>query len=855
MSSRTYRAGDVSAASAVRGIAWITIPAVALATVPGLVSVGATRLEATAVLQAMAFVIATLLLAAALLRRREVDADRQAARWMGSTEALQRMLGPASVPAAKGVRAPMRLFARHPPVRDRVAALRDLLGATDSGLPYALAVGAIAAMAIATCYYIAFSFDQSQAGFLPSRVAAAAGGIMIGVGLVPAFLRRAESARRDETDGRWWQPIAGVAAGLLLGSIAAPGTQFGFAFRLLLGDGSRGLVIAALIVLVGTGMAALAAGLAVLAVSRYPDRRPALVTAGVTAVICCSTAVVLLPVPAFSFGPVERVYLTLNLPEDPWRWLALLYPTAVLILAWPGGARPAGRALVAPVCAAVAAMAIFIPLSHVPAHASPATVSRLAQEQLWIGTLTGLAVLAVLAIARGVPGLGRASLSAWLATLLVELERVMYVATTGGWHEFRLLPQEAIWPSVWLFYLAGPIACLAVLPARAQLATGPRWAVPAAATTGAAAVAISVFASGIPALLVPVASTRPAPAPAASAGSAEPVVGPASGLRAGRELTRAAALAIVADASRSLPSGWAANPVAGPGPAEQVSVRPESCLPFAGQRYLSSLPAAATRAEGAYHVTTTGLLVGTETLTVQVEAFTRAISGSVLQSARAELGQCHRYTLVTPGGTFLYTARSVQVPALARYTWRADVTIAIGSKRASLVTIMLIIGHNLVYITQQTNVLGVSPPPDNAAISSVLNAVVSGLQNPEVSAPAASASPAAPLPDVAGTWTGTYTCRQGVTGLKLVISSPRPGSLTATFSFYPVAANPGAAAGSFAMTGTQSGSAISLRPEHWINQPAGYIMSGLSGTLAARSVPVLSGQLTVPGCSTFSVLK
>jgi hypothetical protein len=168
---------------------------------------------------------------------------------------------------------------------------------------------------------------------------------------------------------------------------------------------------------------------------------------------------------------------------------------------------------------------------------------------------------------------------------------------------------------------------------------------------------------------------------------------------------------------------------------------------------------------------------------------------------------------------------------------------------------MVIAGHNLIYITQQTNVLGATPPPDNAAIDAVLTAVVNRLQSPEVLAPSASASPAVPLPDVAGTWTGTYTCRQGVTGLRLVIGSPRPGSLTATFSFYPVAANPGVAAGSFVMTGTQSGSAISLQPRHWINHPAGYVMSGLSGRLAASSVPVLSGRLIVAGCSTFSVLR
>jgi Zn-dependent protease with chaperone function len=857
------RAGDVRAASAVRGIAWITIPAVALASIPGLIAGGSTSIEGTELVQALAFVLATLLLAAAVLRRREVDADRQAARWMGSPEALRSMLDSAGMPPAAGprelIRAPLRLLSRHPPVRARVAALRDLVGAADGGFPYAVAVGAIAAMAINTSYYIAVNFDESLSGFLPSRVAAGIGGILLGAGLMPALMRRASLARESGIPAAWRQPTAGVAVGLLLGSITPPGTAFGFTLSLLLGEGARGIVMTLLLVLAGAGMTMLAAGLASLAADRFPDHQPAWITTAVTAVMCCCTAVALLPLPALVLGSAERFYLTMSLPEDPWRWLALLYPAAVIALTRPVRLRAVLSSVVTPACAAIAAAVIFFPLSQPPPNASAADIARLGQEQWWIGALTGVAVLIVLAVAGGVPRLARAVVSAWLATVLVALERVIDAAITGGWHEFRLLPLLLVQPSVWLFYLAGPAACLALLRIRPAGVPAARWAIPAVATAGAAAVALSVFGSGIPALLVPVAPAPPSPAaPVAGSGSAQPVVG-GSGLvlsaQAGRELTPATAAAIVADAGRVLPAGWASNqPVAGS--AARVTVRPTTCLPLLGQHYLSVLPAPVTQARGAYHIVP-GFIVGSETLSVQVETFATTIPAALLSSARADLSRCHQYTVTTASGTDRYTAQGAPVPGFGRYAWRANSTIAFRSGRSSLVTLMVSIGSNLVFITQQTVVIGTMPPPDNSAISAVLAAVADGLQSPGAKIPATPASPTAPavaLPVVAGTWTGTYTCRQGVTGLQLVITGTGAGSLTATFSFYPVAGNPGVATGSFAMSGTQSGSAISLRPDHWINRPAGYIMSGLSARLAA-SEPILSGRLTVPGCTTLSLLR
>jgi len=109
---------------------------------------------------------------------------------------------------------------------------------------------------------------------------------------------------------------------------------------------------------------------------------------------------------------------------------------------------------------------------------------------------------------------------------------------------------------------------------------------------------------------------------------------------------------------------------------------------------------------------------------------------------------------------------------------------------------------------------------------------------------------------LAGLFTGTYRCNQGVTALRLVIldNPAMPGRITAVFSFAASATNPGQPAGSYAMEGTFEGNAVQLNGRRWLEHPAGYVMVGLSGTYAAES-QTLSGRVSGTGCSTFSLSK
>src|SRR4029077_15473575 len=123
-------------------------------------------------------------------------------------------------------------------------------------------------------------------------------------------------------------------------------------------------------------------------------------------------------------------------------------------------------------------------------------------------------------------------------------------------------------------------------------------------------------------------------------------------------------------------------------------------------------------------------------------------------------------------------------------------------------------------------------------------------------------SPAAPITTndeaatLAGTWTGTYTCAQGLTGLRLDIRAGSNNQLKATFNFYAVSSNPSVPTGSFAMTGSYTPQGFVFSPDYWFNEPPSYEMVGLTGGFSSGSRNVLQGQITdVSGCTTFSVQK
>jgi hypothetical protein len=115
----------------------------------------------------------------------------------------------------------------------------------------------------------------------------------------------------------------------------------------------------------------------------------------------------------------------------------------------------------------------------------------------------------------------------------------------------------------------------------------------------------------------------------------------------------------------------------------------------------------------------------------------------------------------------------------------------------------------------------------------------------------ASSGGGSPMASLVGTWQGTYTCAQGLTGVQLVVGTEKSGAAPVQLSFYPVPSNPSVPEGSGTYRGTLSGATVSLTPVAWKVRPAGYSFDDMVGALPAAGSDTFSG--TVVGCETFAV--
>jgi Zn-dependent protease with chaperone function len=751
------RGRDVSWVSSVRWIAWLAVPVVVIPCVLNL-RAGTTTWQYSAelILQAAAFAAITVLIAAGLLRYREIEADRVAVAWQGSPEPLRDVLEsgrpetgrpetgrPTSGGRLRGVvRAGLRPLARHPPLPARITALRDPLGSHAGGLgmggfSYALAVGVVATVAMNTSFFIANHLDLIDSGWLPQRVLAVTGSVLLGFGLAPLLLRTAVRTGRHDAAARWWPPVVGTAAGILLGSLAGPGGVYGGISVAEPGGDLPLLAAAALLTAcAGAGIVTLAASLARRALAGYPPSRVPGAAAGVAlaVIISCYGAAALWPIESITEDwttGVGPAWLTYVLPADLWRWLALAYPVGLLLLMLrtrvpPGPGRTAIRdataSLVTPVGAALVGATLVLPADL------PAT------GRWEVATIVGWIVLAVLAVTGGVDGLPRAIVLAWLATLLASVELFGYAALTGRPHGLGQLSAAIATPSVWLFYLALPTSLLALVRARPPAAARRPWTVPVAASVGVAVLAAITVGSGISGSLTVRDLSRsrqaafrlvaglPTPRPAARAVP--------SGGDPGRVLTPAAAQRVVRAVGAALSPGWTTDSDAPASSATRITVRPAACVPLQSRSFLDIRPGPRSQSEDEYQGPAGLLPLGNEFLTVQVRSYARPVPASVLARARQDLRACPHYTAANPAlpGVFDQTLRAAPAPDVGAPDWREDVTLSYRVERSAVTFIVITAGHNMILITQQAIVAYVVPPPDEAATLTAVTAVMNALR-------------------------------------------------------------------------------------------------------------------------------
>ncbi len=724
------RARDISWVSSVRHITWITLPVVALACIPQVFDAGGEQLSGTVVLQAAVFVVGSVLIARELLRRREIEADRRAARWLGSAEPLCRLLeaGRRAVHVKPGGAGEWwsRPLARHPSPAARIAALRDRLGRQDGGFVYTLVAGVVAVMAMNTSYFLTWALDEVDGGWLPARVSAVVAALVLGLSLTPALVRRAARARRTGTSAAWWQPVAGTASGMLLGALIPPGTTPGATASILAGMDLRRVLITLFLAGAGAGLATLTASLASLPADGRPPRRSATLTAWLTATVCGCSAAALWPIPGFTTGQTWWHWVTDILPADQWRWLVLPYlGTALLLTAkdWRHGgrARDAAVLVITPVCAAAVGATLFLTRVHLAAITPYDTVIRVTEERWWACALTGWVVLGILALAGGVRGLARACLSAWLAAVLTGIALIAHGAP-AAYGTFEPLSSALTTSSVLLFYLALPTACVALLRDDRPAAARRAWPASAGASAAAAMAVTLVLSAALAGIFAPLPPPNPPPPPPA----------PPRPL-AEQILTQPAANHVAAAVGPYLGATWIPGSFPPPTPA-LVTYQPAHCAGLAHEDYLNALPRPLVRAEDWYKAAPALSDDGLETLSVRVESFSQPVPASLLTAASRIFRACPHYTFQTSGsqvagsnGPSSATTRAVAKTDRGVAVWRADISMDLEPGSASITWIMITAGHNFLLISQQTISPGSGSQPDEKVIAAAEAATVDAL--------------------------------------------------------------------------------------------------------------------------------
>ena len=118
------------------------------------------------------------------------------------------------------------------------------------------------------------------------------------------------------------------------------------------------------------------------------------------------------------------------------------------------------------------------------------------------------------------------------------------------------------------------------------------------------------------------------------------------------------------------------------------------------------------------------------------------------------------------------------------------------------------------------------------------------------------ATPVKAAPPPVARYSGTYSCIQGQTRVMLsVLGTLQNGLRQAEFAFGPTADNPTVPRGMFLMEGRidLEGGLVFLGPTFWVDQPRGYNMVGLIGTVGPGGHAIAGKVTDGTGCTTFEM--
>ncbi|MFI7578314.1 M48 family metalloprotease [Micromonospora sp. NPDC049497] len=762
------QARDVAWVSTLRGLPWVVVPPV-LAVAAG--NIGTARVVVLPpLIRALILVAAVALLAAALLRLREHAADRLVGADIGPGM-LAAILARAPAPAAGPLRRARRAaLGRHPSPAARVAALTGSRPPLDAGFTHAFATTAVTVGAMGAAMAVTQSLDVTGD---PKGPAAAVGGLLLGLGLVPALHRRAAAARRSGSRAAWWRPVAGATAGFVVGAILLPVAALPDAVAFPGGatDARSAVTYAAVTTVAGVALTVLCVFVARLLADTSASagvRGRVLRGATYLAVALTVTAVVwAVPVAAQALQqPRDQIHdwLVFSAPVGGWSMTSLAAPLACALLLRAAAGRGwwVGPAL-ASAGAALAAGAVAV--VHAARHRNPTLVELMAlyQDQQWTAALAGWAILIALGMRRARHSEVIGIVAAWATTATVGTGLYLHSLLAGypaSMFRFRLL---TLAPLVWLLYLTivtlpalAAVSALRRTPAPGPLPSEPavepwsaRLAWPASTATVLAGILVLLVngpaggvlrAPGTAAAAAAAAGDVPpsapaSPAPTTRAGSSAPsgATDPRRPLTAAETETAARAVA------PALPAYWQAAPA---GTDADNPVEPASCLPFARTQFLDPLkPTERADSVVRYQTRPGPAALASTSLTVGVTSYAEPIPPTVLAAAETARAACPRFR--TPGKLPISTEVTAgAAPALGEQGWRVDLRLAATSDDVQLTGtsayVLIRVGHNLV----SASMTAIMEPLDEELLRQALQRTAAALSAP--SSPAPSSSPAAP---------------------------------------------------------------------------------------------------------------
>jgi Zn-dependent protease with chaperone function len=769
-------ARDVTWVSTVRALTWVIIPGVALASIPGLLAAEIptiTLLPAVVpivVTRAVILVALSAALAAALLRTRELAADRFSgdAGHAGALVTLLNAAGPPGRPPQAGWR---QLIAHHPSPGARSHALLSSDVLRDAAAGQGLATGMVAAMTMGASSLILEPFLGNQIGRWPwcgslfLHCAALVGALLLG-GFVPALARRAHAARQAGVCAQWWRPVGALAVGLFVGEFISPGQPL--PFETYFPAWSSGLeqnigVAAGLAVVVASAMCVvinyLGAGL-----------RPVLLylTSGLF-LLGVLGSLTTISQQAVRSWPDARAGAFWVLPREVWPYLMLSLPLAHLLFSVLGGSgvrfrdrRTAfltaltGSRTMAALGAAVIAAGIASVQSRLVTASTDGARTQFAEERIWVCALVGWLVVVLFARTSGPTGFPRAVLAGWAvaagAGAIVYLNTILRgVDHDYVWRDYLWQAESDIGATVvlaiGLTVLTAPL--LVLRPAR----SGPPhyWMLTVHTSFASAGIAVLVLGVGLPGLYAPqpVTSTGRQPTAVTNRPLPQEAV-PEVLLPADRSPTAAVILttaelrAAAAAVQPELPSYWSARPEPASTPTSPgfprtapAALEPPRCRALAE---VDSVPAMAARqiavGQSRYQTLPGAALAitTTSTLRVVVRSYSVAVPVSVFSGAETATAACSRFTITHKSYVASFDVRDdPPLPSIpGARVWRVDYDLRgwaahtphmRGNPAGTSELILIGIGHTLIALT----FTAIREPLDKhllqAAITRTVNAV------------------------------------------------------------------------------------------------------------------------------------